>query len=553
MKRNILPKLFIVMLLCWHTAAMATISVHIDPPTVQLGETFRLTLSLDDPRAAGIPDLTPLQESFTIVGTERNMSYTIINGETHSVGQWTVLLTAKKTGVLPIPVIQMGHQQSLPSSVEVVDGKVTLDDERDVAHDELMLKTDISSRDVFVNQQVIYTVKLYNSQRLLDAEYLPPRVEDALLVPLGSGRRYQTILNGRSYAVEEQQYAIFPQKSGDLKIISPSFNALVFDAVPRRMNVHAATTQLVVKPKPASYLGKYWLPAKQFALTETYDKPNTTMSQGSTLVRTITLQAAGVPAQLLPPLTFASTAGYNTYPDKPGEHNTAREKDLIGRTDIKVTYLLNETGRITIPALQVPWFNTNTGKEERATLPARTIEIEAVKGRAPQAKTMSSPASIKKTSAFRSIKSLPPYLEKQSVGLAWWLAGGFALAWLVTLVLWWSRRSAFVSGRSKRRVLKRLHHACKNNNPNQAEDALLCWARMQWPQVEFLHVHHLAKWVYDTTLKKQLFLLSEAIYSQGSRSERWRGDMLWRSLIAYLRTRPTTKGKNSDLPPINPG
>ena len=48
-------------------------------------------------------------------------------------------------------------------------------------------------------------------------------------VPFGGERRYQVNKNGRTYAVEEQQFALFPQKSGDLKIKPPVFNALVYD------------------------------------------------------------------------------------------------------------------------------------------------------------------------------------------------------------------------------------------------------------------------------------------------------------------------------------
>jgi len=540
-------------LFCWHTVAVATISVQVDPSTVQLGETFRLTFSMDDPKAVGIPDLTPLQQDFTIVGTERNMSYTIINGQTHSIGQWTVLLIAKKKGNITIPSIRIGHQQSVPSRVEVtsVKDKLDSDDQEQSLHDGVMLKTDAIPAEVFINQQVNYTVKLYNRQRLLDAEYVPPRVEDALLVPLGDGRRYQTTVNGQNYTVEEQQYAIFPQKSGELKIISPSFNALVFDTVPQRIKVHAENTTLVVKPKPAQYAGKDWLPAKQLALTETYEQTNATITQGSTLLRTVTVQAAGVPAQLLPNLSFASGEDFNAYPQKPELHNTARQQELIGRADIKVTYLFNKAGRVTIPAFQLHWFNSDTGKEEIASLAARTIDVEAAKGSAlqahvtPLASVASQPTPIQKTELTSDV-----VVEKSSK-TAWWLAGGFALAWVLTLVLWWFRWRTRVRGESLRSVLNDVHIACRANNPKKAQDALLHWATMQWPEVLLLNLQHLSKWINDPALKKELSLLTEALYSQ-SNTLQWRGDALWRRVRDYQHTRPTKQSRSSGLPPINP-
>lgn len=553
MKQSSLKCLTII-LLCWHVIAMANISMDINPSPVQLGEAFRLTFTLDDPQANGVPDLTPLQNDFNIVGTERSTAYSIINGQTHSRHQWTVLLTAKKAGVLLIPSIQFGHQQSTANSIEVTGDQVapTPEDlQKNTPQDEVMLKTEVSTKDPFVNQQLIYTVKLYNSQRLLDAEYVPPRVEDALLIPLGEGRRSQTILGGRGYTVEEQQYAVFPQKSGDLTIIAPSFKALVFETTPRRINVHAKETSLVVKPRPADFTGKYWLPATQAALTETYDQSNTMMNQGSTLVRTITLQVAGIPAQLLPTLTLPNSSQFNTYSQKPDLHNTARQNELIGRADIKVTYLFNKPGQVTIPAIQVPWFNTSTGKEEIVSLPERTLEIAPSSGSVPQQPTIT-PLSATKPAPALPLESLPIEAVKKSDGLAWWLAGGFGLAWMITLLLWWWIKKHPTAGPSKRLILKNMHEACVQNNPEQAQAAVMQWAAWQWPEAKLLNLQHVEKWVRDPVLKKQLSLLSQVLYSQG-KNRRWQGDALWRSVRAYTHKKSAGKSKNSELPPINPG
>ena len=544
MKRYIL-----IVLLCWTNVALATISVHINPPTVQQGEAFRLILTIEAPQSNGIPNLIPLQENFTIVGTERSMLYSIINGQTHAVSQWTVLLTAKKTGVLPIPPIQIGSQQSMASSIEVTEEQVTTPDSPagDTLQDAVMLKADANLRTPFVNQQVIYTVKLYNNQRLLEAEYMPPKVEDALLVPLGEGRRYETTLNGSNYSVEEQQYAIFPQKSGVLNIVAPSFKALVFDAVPRRVKVQPKTIPLMVKPRPANYSGKDWLPASQVALTETYDQTESTMRQGNTLVRTIILQAAGVPAQLLPIFKVKSSSQFNAYAEKPELHNTAKQHELIGRATIKVTYLLNKAGRITIPVVSVPWFNTDTGKEENASLPARTLEVEAVAGGGLQPTT----ALAKPLAPLPTVPLAVLSTEKSNVW-AWWLAGSLGLVLLVILVGWGFGKRLQMNVERRRLVLKELHEACANNKPNQAQAALLHWARLQWPGMELLNLHHLAKLVPGTALKKQLSILSKALYSEEP-STPWQGDALWRSVRAYVQIKPTVKSKGSDLPPINPG
>ncbi len=88
---------------------------------MRLGDTFRFTITIDAPQADSIPDLIPLQENFSIIGTERSMAYSIINGQRHSVNQWTVLLIPLKTGTLLIPAIQIGQQQTKATSIQVID------------------------------------------------------------------------------------------------------------------------------------------------------------------------------------------------------------------------------------------------------------------------------------------------------------------------------------------------------------------------------------------------------------------------------------------------
>ncbi len=545
MKRFIL----MVILLCWHVMCVAAIATQVNRTSVQVGEMFRVMFTLDEPHRRETPDLSPLQQDFTIVGTERSVAYSVVNGQSHSVNQWVLSLTAKRTGKLVIPSIQIGQQQTMATSIDVIATAPMTEEAPDdsAPQPDVMLKTDLSANTAFVNQQLTYTVKLYNSQRLLDAEYIPPHVEDALLIPLGNGVRSQTIMNGQGYTVEEQQYAIFPQKSGELHIVAPTFNAVVVDSMPRRINVHAKAKRVTVKPIPSTYSGKYWFPAKQVSLTEVYDDLSVTLDQGSTLVRTITLQAAGIPAELLPPLTFPSSEEYNAYPEKPALRNTSNQHVVVGRMDIKVTYLLNKSGLVTLPALQVRWFNTDKGHEDVVSLPARALDIKALAGRSSKKATPHS-ANIKKKVQASSAESFLSTLAFREMGT--WFALILGLLGVIFLV-GWGGRSFFLKGHPLRQALQKLRHACVNNHPLEAQNALLQWARVQWPEARVLNLYQLAKLTRDTPLKKQLSLLSQALYSQESHVS-WQGRALWRSVMAFRQARPAKTRKGNGLPPINP-
>jgi hypothetical protein len=546
MKRVILT----IFLLCWYIVAIANITTELSQSKVHLGEMFRLTLTIDNPKLSSIPDLTPLQENFSVVGTEQSTAYSNINGQGHTIHQWIVLLTAKKKGTLLLPAIRVGLEHSTAMSVKVVGrnsvvGDAASDTDDAVVRDEVMLKTETSPQSPYINQQVIYTVKLFNSQRLMDAEYHPPVVDNALLVPLGDGRRYQTTIGSENYAVEEQEYALFPQKSGELNIIAPSFSALVFDGIPRRVNAGAQPTKLKVKPIPKNFSGKYWLPAQQLSLTEVYDQSNILVSQGATLTRTVTIQAAGVPAQLLPTLSFDDQAQFNVYPEKPELKNSVRQHELVGRADVKVTYLLNKTGHIIIPALKVTWFNISTNREEQAVLPQRTIEVQAnMSQRPPTSKIMPTGSKI-----IPSVSQHTVFSAK----FAWLLALGLALGWIITLLLWY-RGFRFINplGSQEKRTKEALQRACEKNNPKQAEKALLKWAAIKWPKLDVLSIDYLARLVEDAALKKQMMRLAEVLYRLDGKTV-WEGAALWRAVVAYKSKGVVKKKEGQKLPPINPG
>lgn len=547
MKRLIFTFLFLISMV-----THAGLTMQVDVFKVTLGESFRATLTLDGTSASGTPDLTPLQKDFSIVGTEHSTNYSIINGQTSTTSQWTLLLMPKRAGMLTVPSIQLGKEKTQALQIEVAQSN-TPTSTNDVMEQQkdIMLLADASKLDPYVNEQVLYTVKLYNSKRLLDAAYQAPSVEDALLIPLGDTRQYQTSENGQIYNVEEQRYAIFPQKSGELKIVSPQFNALIYRAVPEQIKVTAPATTLKVKPAPADFKGNAWAPAKQVILSDEYDKGGASVNEGSTLVRTITLQATGLPAQLLPAMPVEKGDGFSVYSDKPVENNKFNQGELTGTRTIRVTYLFNKAGKVVIPEQQLHWFNTVTQKEEIASIPERTMLVfaNATSGNTVEKPATPAPESKVAIEPAQTPISSPP-AQQISDSVAWWLAGGFGLAWFVTLILWW-RRPKLRSKGGKKRSLKQLQEACTSNQPELARTALLSWASQQWPDAPLSNLADITALAHDGELSKHINELSKALYQ--SSPQPWRGENLWRCIMAYKKMSPENHKKDTPLPPINPG
>lgn len=534
----------------------AEVQVQVESSQVSVDEPFQLQLTQINPQAGGgIPDLTPLRKDFLILGTERSMNYSIINGQTQSSSTWAITLKAQKTGALTIPALKVGTEQTPPLTINVTTQPTQT---KDVAsqisqQQDIFLTTEVNEKKPYLNQQVIYKVTLYNSKQLLDANYQGPKVENALLIPLENGKRYQILKNNVPYLVEEQNYAIFPQKSGPLKISSPVFTALIYDFNPQRIQAETKPITLDVQAVPAQYQGKTWLPAKKIKLHEEYEQMGQTINQGSTLVRTITLEGIGVPAQLLPNLHFADTDAFNVYPEKGQEKNTVTQGEIASRMEMKVTYLFNKSGKVIIPELKLPWFNTTTGKEEVAILAPRSIEVlpSATAPKAPL-NPPPVPAHAAPEPSAKTAPPLPITTPATSSNWAWGVAALFALAWFTTLVLWVRQKY----GRKLRKgayknALNALHTACLQNDPQHARNALLKWANLYWPDASILSLSDVQHLTTDMQLRKQIQRLSQALY-QNTDPHQWHGDELWQSINHIKPTPSKTNHKTSTLPPINP-
>lgn len=535
---------FAVILSSFAFLAQAEIQVQINPSPVTLGDNFQLTLTQTNAQAAGVPDLTVLQKDFMILGTARQVNYTVINGQSSATSQWVVTLKALKAGVLSIPAIKMGTQFSNPMTINV-EPAGTKQDNIDLDQQELLLKTSADHYKPYVNQQVLYTVKIYNSKRLIDADYQAPQMDNGLVLPLGDTKRYQTVQNNTSFVVEEQKYAVFPQKSGELSIIAPTFTALVYGVEPQRVKVTDKETKLNVQAIPPQFQGT-WLPAKDVRLTEEYENSTQRLSQGSTLVRTITLEAVGIPAQLLPSLNFKGNDIFSVYPEKGTDRNQIKQEELLGRTEVKVTYLFNKPGKIIIPELKLPWFNTTTGKEDMAILAPRSIEIMPALSSGINQENNQAAVKTEQNNTASSV-SLSPIAKQLNNSWAWLVALFFACAWLVTLYLSKRRRSG---KNAERKALHDLREACSSANPPKARDALLKWAAVSWPDATILNLNDLSQLTRDSQLKKQIQQLSQVLYKKQTNG--WRGDELWR-VVAGLKSNSTSYStKTSVLPPINP-
>ena len=199
-----------------------------------------------------------------------------------------------------------------------------------------------------------------------------PAFDDFAWMQLGRDKWAETTVEGRHARSFDRVMALFPRKAGTLTI--PPFTHRLTLLAPNgsrvRHDVVSAPVTLTVRAAPAV---AWWLPARALRLTDTFDKDPAKLETGETTHRTVTLEADGVPADLLPPMPDLRDPGLIAFPD-PEERTSRLTREGPVSTVVWRWTIRSRTGApASLPAIRIPWFDTVARKEQVAELAGRAV------------------------------------------------------------------------------------------------------------------------------------------------------------------------------------
>ena len=549
--------LLIVLSSLTSTLLASEVSVSVDRNPVNLQESFQLTFTAsDDPD--GDPDFSPLDKDFEILNQSQQQSVQIINWEKTKSIQWILTVMAKRAGNLVIPAINFGQDSSQFDSIIV--NEVDSAQAASKTNEDLFLQVDVSSPKLYIQEQVIYTLKLFRKVNISQASLTEPELQDAVIERLGEDKNYNTRFQGENYVVTERKYAIFPQKSGLVTIAPLTLTAGVVIPGQRQTNsffnrqrtrskrVVSDAITLYVQAKPANS-GKAWLPAKQVYLQEKWADNIEQMIVGQPNTRTITLFVEGATVGVLPELYRDNMPkNLKAYPDQPILKEEAKEDGMVAFREEKVALIPGQAGSYTLPAIEIPWWNTRTQKMEIARIPEQTISATVAAGSATTLEP--TPPIGSPTLATTNKNEKQGFGAFQQINTIWfWLALFFACGWLATIVYFLSRKAGNTEQKQvvvekKSLADKILKKACINNDPIMAKDALLQWGREKFNQSSLSKIAELC----DQPLQAEIVILNAALYS--AKKAEWQGAELWAKFQNYKSAGAEQAGQVDPLQPL---
>jgi hypothetical protein len=211
---------------------------------------------------------------------------------------------------------------------------------------------------------------------------------------------------------------------------------------------------------------------------------------------------------------------------------------VIGSREERQALIPEQAGQLSLPDIEITWWNTQEDRLEHTTLPGRSLDV----GANPQL-AAPPPAPLEGAVSSDGQRLWP-----------WQLATLLlALTSLLGFGLWWRARRqpaivrAAANAPSARTLLDELRRCCQANDPHATRQALDAWARQQPETLADMAARFVP-------LSDAMDGLNGALYSDSEGGHNWEGEDLWRA----IRTLPAAEGgsaataEGNSLPPLYP-
>ena len=176
------------------------LEVSVDRSELARGETLTYTIRIYEQRQGMQLDLTPLTSDFDVLGTRTSSQVRSVNGQVESWTDYIVTLFPLNEGEITIPSIEISNLRTDPILISVLnEGPRSNQD-----NDELFLEIEVNKDTLYVQEQLLFTVKLnYTINGIRNPQFTELEMDDTVIQLIGSPNQYEQIVDGVRYGVYE--------------------------------------------------------------------------------------------------------------------------------------------------------------------------------------------------------------------------------------------------------------------------------------------------------------------------------------------------------------
>ena len=220
----------------------------------------------------------------------------------------------------------------------------------------------------------------------------------------------------------------------------------------------------------------------------------------------------------------------------------------------------NQEGTITLPAIEIPWWDTKTNQPRIAKLPSKTVQVSPAKGSKPKTATAETPPAKEIAPKEQPAPTQEKIVEQkkpveQSLKLnIWKIVSGVLTAILLIIIGFFvikKNKSVKVSKAIPSINLsssaKAIKEACELNQPKTAKTALMEWGKTKWADNPPTNANAIAKLLENDELAKAIEELNRCLYA-GDKTT-WNGNKFWEVFLLARQQKENKQQKTSDVLP----
>ena len=229
--------------------------------------------------------------------------------------------------------------------------------------------------------------------------------------------------------------------------------------------------------------------------------------------------------------------------------DSATPQGVVASMTATVGIVPTQEGKLEIPEIRIPWWNTITDRQEEAVIPARTMIVSS--GTAPSVQVPQVQELPQGGSGVRTGSGTASSL---------WLyvALVFAALWLLTLWQFFLLRQkvhvtdAIDAAPAEPETLdpyKQLKDACRSNDAEAARRALFAWGKLRYP-----NIHSLGDLVRETShpgLRDELAAMEAAQFAPAA-TRVWEGAALLTVVDELQAVRSGSQSRQQLVSTLNP-
>ena len=408
MKKSIL--LITLLSMCFHIPCLArgdvSVTLKLDRPEATLLDSITLVVSVSGTRKSDATPALKGLDDFEVRAGGTSSRIEIINGKVNAGVDYTYTLQPKKAGnfaIGPAEVTVKGKTiKSNTKTLRIVKAVQS----GEVDRGPLFLSSTLSPKQIFVEAQALYTLKLFRQTRVGDISLGLPEAEHLTFKQLGKPIEYQSVYKGESYQVLEVRYALISSKEGLYGIRPSRMSMTVFRSrrkSPRSLfddpffsfssgqPVTIASEPLELNVLPLPQKGR---PTDFSGLVGSFKikahlEP-TKIKAGGSATLTVLLSGRGN-VKRIPDLKLPELEKIKVYADQPVLTEETDARGLAGSKTMKWALVPEKEGEYRIPSLSISFFDIESKQYRVLKSPDLSMSVLPVEN----AQTQISPEVLK--------------------------------------------------------------------------------------------------------------------------------------------------------------